>query len=108
MADAGRTEKYCDDKGIVLEAWSPLAAGELVNDPTLTAIGKKYGKSAAQVMLRWDLQNGVVTIPKSVKKERIIQNAEVFDFELSEEDMKTIFAMNRDYRTGAHPDTFTF
>lgn len=101
-------KQYCDEKGIRLEAWSPLAAGELVNDPTLTKIGAKYGKSAAQVMLRWDLQNGVITIPKSVNKERIIQNADIFDFTLSPEDMQAIFAMNRDYRTGAHPDTFTF
>lgn len=100
--------QFCNDKGIRLEAWSPLGQGNLVNDETLTAIGAKYGKTAAQVMLRWDLQCGVVTIPKSVTEERIIANGQIFDFELSEEDVRTIDSMNKNQRFGADPDNFNF
>lgn len=100
--------QFCNDKGIRLEAWSPLGQGNLVNDETLTAIGAKYDKSAAQVMLRWDLQCGVVTIPKSVTEERIIANSQIFDFELSEEDVRTIDSMNKNQRFGADPDNFNF
>lgn len=95
---------YCQKEGIQLEAWSPLKQGQLVNDPVLTEIGKKYGKSAVQVILRWDLQNKVVTIPKSIKEQRIIDNANIFDFELSAEDMETIDGLNKDERVGSDPD----
>ncbi|MBL4952832.1 aldo/keto reductase [Neobacillus sp. OS1-32] len=95
---------YCQKEGIQLEAWSPLKQGQLVNDPVLTEIGKKYGKSAVQVILRWDLQNKVVTIPKSIKEQRIIDNANIFDFELTAEDMETIDGLNKDERVGSDPD----
>lgn len=99
---------FCASKNIVVTAWSPLGQGNLLKDPTLTAIGKKYNKTAAQVILRWDLQIGVITIPKSVHEERIKENSEIFDFELSQEDMDKINAMNKDSRFGAHPDTADF
>lgn len=84
--------------GIQTEAWGPLAEGRngLFTDAVLSSIGRKYGKSAAQVVLRWHLQRGVVAIPKSVHKERMTENFNVMDFPLSEEDMTTIADMNTD------------
>lgn len=95
---------YCKEKGIQLEAWSPLMRGHL-DHPTLTELARKYGKTPAQIVLRWDLQTGVVTIPKSVREERIRENADIFDFTLSEEDMAAIDAMNENRRFGTDPDT---
>ncbi|WP_442596557.1 aldo/keto reductase [Neobacillus sp. D3-1R] len=95
---------YCQKEGIQLEAWSPLKQGQLLNDPTLMEIAEKYGKSTAQVILRWDLQTKVVTIPKSIKEQRIIENANIFDFELSAEDMAKIDGLNKDERVGPDPD----
>ncbi len=97
---------FCQKEGIQLEAWSPLKHGQLLNDPTINEIGAKYGKSAAQVILRWDLQNNVVTIPKSIKEQRIIENSDIFDFELSLEDMEKIDSLNKDERVGPNPDDF--
>ncbi len=99
---------YCKTKGIQLEAWSPLMQGNNLDHPTLKEIATKHGKSTAQVVLRWDLQHGVVTIPKSTKEARIRENANVFDFELSAEDMGKIDAMNENRRFGADPDNFNF
>ncbi len=99
---------YCRTEGIQLEAWSPLMQGKVVDVPELIAIGEKYGKSAVQVTLRWNLQHGVITIPKSVKKERIISNSEIFDFELSKDDMMVIDALDRGARVGPDPDNFDF
>ena len=78
--------------GVVPEAWGPFAEGNhgIFTHPVLTAIGQKYGKSAAQVALRWNVQRGVVVIPKSVHKERIEQNMNIWDFQLSDEDMAEI------------------
>ncbi|WP_077614140.1 aldo/keto reductase [Caenibacillus caldisaponilyticus] len=95
---------YCKEKGIQVEAWSPLMRGRLMDEPTLVDLAKKYGKTPAQIIIRWDLQHGLITIPKSVRKERIIENADVFDFELSDEDMKKIDALNQNLRTGRDPD----
>ena len=80
---------FCKSKGIQYEAYSPLIRGNL-DIPLLNRIGQKYGKSSAQVILRWDIQNGVVTIPKSIHEDRIKENADIFDFELSAEDMGLI------------------
>ncbi|WP_077618047.1 aldo/keto reductase [Bacillus sinesaloumensis] len=99
--------EYCKREGIQLEAWSPLKRGELLNDPTLLEISEKYNKSVAQVILRWDLQQGVVTIPKSIKEHRIQENADVFDFELTQEDMDKISALDKNDRIGSDPDTMT-
>jgi methylglyoxal/glyoxal reductase len=99
---------FCKQHGIQLEAWSPLMQGELLHDSTLIEIGKKYGKSPAQVILRWDLQNEVVTIPKSVTPHRIKENANIFDFELTAEDMEKINSLNKNERIGPDPDNFNF
>lgn len=96
---------YCKKEGIQLEAWSPLKQGKLLNDSTLSEIAQKYNKSVAQIILRWDLQNGVVIIPKSIKEHRIMENANIFDFELALEDMQKIDGLNQDSRAGSHPDT---
>ncbi|PRP51687.1 aldo/keto reductase [Bacillus halotolerans] len=99
---------YCKKQGIQLEAWSPLMQGQLLDNEVLTQIAEKYNKSVAQVILRWDLQHEVVTIPKSIKKHRIIENADIFDFELSQEDMDKIDALNQDERVGPNPDELLF
>lgn len=102
---------YCDKLGIVFESWSPLGGGRegnLTDNAELSAIGGAYGKTAAQVILRWHLQRDLVVIPKSVHKERIIANADLFNFSLTASDMAVIGAMNCDQHNGAHPDTFTF
>lgn len=96
--------EYCKQHNIQLEAWSPLKQGELLNDPTLIEIAERHGKSTAQVILRWDLQQEVITIPKSVKQHRIHENADIFDFELTNEEIKQIEAMNKDERVGSDPD----
>lgn len=98
--------EFCKNNKIQLEAWSPLMQGELLEEPTLAEIGKKYGKSVAQVILRWDIQNEVVTIPKSVKPERMKENADIFDFELTTEEMALINGLNEDRRVGPNPDEF--
>jgi diketogulonate reductase-like aldo/keto reductase len=82
--------------------------GQLLNHPQLQEIANKYKKSIAQIILRWDLQNGVITIPKSTKEERIIQNAAIFDFELTEGDMALIDGLNKNERVGPDPDNFDF
>ncbi|MFE2111644.1 aldo/keto reductase [Kitasatospora sp. NPDC059463] len=92
--------------GIATEAWSPLAQGAVLDDPAITAIAARTGKSAAQVVLRWHLQLGNIVIPKSVTPARIRQNLDVFDFRLTDEDMAAIAATDRGLRTGPHPDQF--
>ncbi|MCM3388814.1 aldo/keto reductase [Ureibacillus chungkukjangi] len=101
-------QAFCKENGIQLEAWSPLMQGQLLDNETLQEIASKYNKSVAQIILRWDLQNGVVTIPKSTKEHRIIENADVFDFELTNEDMKLIDGLNQNHRVGPDPDNFDF
>ncbi|MCD8501998.1 MAG: aldo/keto reductase [Bacillaceae bacterium] len=97
---------FCKENKIQLEAWSPLMQGKLLDDPTLVEIAKKYHKSVAQIVLRWDIQNEVVTIPKSVTPHRIKENASIFDFELSQDDMEQINRLNEDARVGPNPDEF--
>jgi diketogulonate reductase-like aldo/keto reductase len=99
---------FCKEQGIQFEAWSPLMQGKLLDNPTLQGIADKYGKSIAQVIIRWDLQNDVVTIPKSIKEHRIIENSNVFDFELTKEDLEQIDALNQNQRVGSDPDNFNF
>jgi methylglyoxal/glyoxal reductase len=96
--------EFCQKEGIQLEAWSPLKQGQLLTEPAIQAIAEKYGKTTAQVILRWDLQTKVVTIPKSIKEQRIIENANIFDFQLTDEDMNKIDALNKDERVGSDPD----
>ncbi|WP_368389892.1 aldo/keto reductase [Sporolactobacillus mangiferae] len=99
---------YCYKQAIAIEAYSPLGSGGLINHPTLNEIGKKYGKTSAQVMLRWDVENEIITIPRSTQEAHIISNADIFDFALSPEDIDKIDALNADQRFGADPDHFDF
>ncbi|MGM1032347.1 MAG: aldo/keto reductase [Bacillota bacterium] len=101
-------QAFCKEQGIQLEAWSPLMQGELLDNEVLQAIATTHGKSVAQVILRWDLQNGIVTIPKSTKEHRIVENSTVFDFELTEEEMNQIDGLNQNHRVGPDPDNFDF
>jgi len=96
---------FCRDHNIQVEAWSPLKQGELFGDATLKEIAERHDKTVAQVMIRWDLQSGVVTIPKSSKVSRIKENSDVFDFELSSQDMRAINQL-KDERIGPDPATF--
>lgn len=100
--------EMCKEKGIVLEAWSPLGSGACLNNKEIIEIGKKYNKSAAQVIIRWLLQKDIVVFPKSVHENRIKENADVFDFELTNEEIELINGMNKNLRTGPDPDTFNF
>ncbi|SFM36278.1 Aldo/keto reductase [Paenibacillus sp. 1_12] len=101
-------QAFCKENGIQFEAWSPLMQGQLLDNTELKEIGNKYEKSIAQVILRWNLQSGVVTIPKSTKEHRIIENASIFDFELTKEDMERIDGLNQNLRVGPDPDNFDF
>ncbi|MNW58330.1 Glyoxal reductase [compost metagenome] len=97
-------QDFCGAQGIQLEAWSPIMKGKLNQESTLKALAQKYGKTPAQIILRWDIQNQIVTIPKSVTPERIRENADIFDFELTPDELKQIDALDSDKRTGPHPD----
>lgn len=99
-------QQYCRDHQIALTAWAPIMKGRVQEMPTLIEIGEKYGKTAVQVTLRWMLQIGVITIPKSAKKERVESNADLYDFDLSEDDIRAIDALDREERVGTHPDQF--
>ncbi len=98
--------EYCQSEDIQIEAWSPLGQGQLLDNAVLQDMAEKYGKTPAQILLRWDLQHQAVTIPKSVKRHRMQENADVFDFELSAADMQSLDALNKDHRFGPDPDTF--
>ena len=101
---------YGREHGIATEAWSPIAKGRVLDDPTITEIAKKVGKTPAQVVLRWHIQRGDIVFPKSVTPSRMKENFEIFDFELGSEDMESITALDRgeEGRTGPHPDTFAY
>lgn len=98
--------EFCKQHDIVVEAWSPLGRGQVLDDPVLAEIGKKYGKTPAQVTLRWHLQNDIVIIPKSVTPSRIKENADIFDFELTAEDMEQIDQLDKNTRLFKDPDLF--
>ena len=97
---------FCADHQISIEAWSPLARGRALGDPTIDDLARRYGKTPAQVILRWHIERGDVVFPKSVTPARIRQNIDIFDFELTGEDVEAISALNRNRRTGPDPDTF--
>jgi diketogulonate reductase-like aldo/keto reductase len=90
---------YCKKNNIVVEAYSPLAHGYGMDDPVFAGIAKKYSKTPAQIMIRWCIEKGTVPLPKSVHKQRIEENLNIFDFELDGEDMAAILKLNRDIRT---------
>lgn len=95
---------YDNAHSIVTQAWSPLARGKILEEQMLADMASAKGKSVAQVVLRWHIQRGVAVIPKSNSKERIVENMDVFDFELSDQEMSAISALNQDFRTGVDPE----
>jgi 2,5-diketo-D-gluconate reductase A len=96
--------EYDNAHSIVTQAWSPLARGKILDEPMLEALAIKHGKSVAQIVLRWHIQRGVAVIPKSNSKERIVENLNVFNFELSPEEVASITALNTNFRTGVDPE----
>jgi len=104
----------CKAEGIIPESWSPLGGGandvknNMLTSKVVTDIGEKYGKSVAQVILRWNIDLGIVTIPKSTNPDRIKANINIFDFALTPEEIAAIDALNKDIRTGPDPDNFSF
>lgn len=102
--------KFDDAHDIKTEAWSPLAQGKLFDNPVLKEIAAKHNKSVVQVILRWDIQNDIVLLTKTVKEKRLHDNADIFDFELSPEEMKQINAIDNGdgLRVGPNPDTYNF
>ncbi|MEV5038071.1 aldo/keto reductase [Bacillus sp. AFS026049] len=99
---------YCAKHEIKIESWSPLGRGNLLEEPTINHIAKKHGKSSAQVLIRWHLQHDLVVIPKSITPSRIKENAQVFDFSLSLNEMNQIDALNKNERFGSNPDELLF
>lgn len=102
--------EYCAAKEILCEAWSPLGGGRslVLEEEILARLAGKYAKSPAQIVLRWDLQRGIIPLPKSAKRERIISNSQLYDFELSREEMAAIDDLNKNKRVGPDPDNFAF
>ena len=99
---------FCNSKGIQYEAWSPLMRGKIFEIELLKNLSVKYQKTIAQIVLRWDLQKGIVTIPKSSNEKRIKSNTDLFDFELSGADVNAMDLLDRDYRVGPDPNNFAF
>jgi diketogulonate reductase-like aldo/keto reductase len=98
--------EFCEQNDISVTAWAPIMKGEVLNVPQLVEIGEKYGKTAVHVSLRWLLQLGVIAIPKSVHKNRIVENADIYDFALTDDEMALINTLDKDQRVGPHPDSF--
>ena len=94
---------FCNKNSIQLEAYSPLTQGQKLKDKVLVDIAAKHNKTTAQVILRWALQHNIVVIPKSVHKKRIIENSQLYDFNLTNEDMDTLNNLNEDFRTCWNP-----
>lgn len=101
-----KVRSYDVEHGIATEAWSPIARGRVLDEPAIVAIAQRVGRSAAQVTLRWHVQRGDIIFPKSVHAARLRENLELFDFELTDDDLAAISALNRDQRTGPDPDAF--
>lgn len=101
---------FCKKHNIQFESWSPLGAkkNSLLEDKTILDLSEKYNKTPAQIILRWNIDKGIVTIPKSSNRERQLQNISIFDFELTNDDIAKIDNLDRDDRVGSHPDTFDF
>ena len=95
--------EYCEQNKIQLEAYSPLTQGQRLNHPEIQQIAKKHNKTPAQVLIRWSLQHNLVTIPKSVREERIKENSQVFDYNLTNEDMRILDSLNENFRNSWDP-----
>ncbi|GAB19043.1 putative aldo/keto reductase [Gordonia effusa NBRC 100432] len=100
--------QFNSEHQIRTEAWSPIAQGDVLDDPALAPIAAELGRSVAQVVLRWHIQRGDIVFPKSVTRARIAENLELFDFELSDDQVSTIDALNADRRRGPNPDEFNW
>ena len=98
---------WCREKGIQMEAWRPLLKGN-VDLPEISELAGKYGKTPAQILLRWEIQSGYIVIPKSVHQERIFENADIFDFELDETDMSQLSSMNTGKHSSHDPESYDF
>ena len=96
--------EYDNSHSILTQAWSPLARGKILEEDMLAELAKSHGKSVAQIVLRWHIQRGVAVIPKSNSMERITENMNVFDFELSEQEIVSISSLNSNFRTGVDPE----
>ncbi|MGX7031286.1 aldo/keto reductase [Vagococcus zengguangii] len=99
---------YCKEKDILVEAYSPLGHGKLLDHPVITEMAEAKGKSVAQIILRWIIQRDIVALPKSVTESRIIENGDIFNFELTKTEMATINQLNTNTRVSADPDNFDF
>lgn len=99
-----KTLEYDNSHSILTQAWSPLARGKILEEQSLAALAVKHGKSVAQIVLRWHIQRGVAVIPKSNSKDRIVENMNVFDFELSADEVAAITSLNTNFRTGVDPE----
>jgi methylglyoxal/glyoxal reductase len=100
--------EFCQQNEIKVEAWSPLSRGRFLEEPVLVKIAAQHGKTPAQVILRWHLQNQIIPIPKSVTPSRLKENADIFDFQLSQKELEQINELNQDKRFGADPDHIDF
>ena len=101
-------QAYNREHGIVTEAWSPIAQGLVLKDPVIERVAEEVGRTSAQVVLRWHVQQGIVVFPKSTTASRVAENLRLFDFSLDADQMAAISGLNRDERTGGDPDTFRF
>ena len=102
--------EFCNQHNIKVESWSPFCANKnnLLQEPILKEVGEKYAKSSAQIVLRWNIERGLIVIPKSSNPQRQKENLDVFDFTLNEEDMNKIYSLNQETRVGPHPDEVGF
>ena len=104
----GETLAFCRERGILVEAWSPLARGRVLDHPLLVSLGKKHGKTPAQICLRWCLDQGALPLPKSVTPARMAENAGIFDFALDEADLAAVAALPPFGGSGHDPDRLDF
>lgn len=103
-----RLRAYCRERGIAIEAWSPIARGKVLADPTIVGIAERISRTPSQVVLRWHVQRGDIVFPKTSHRERMIENIDIFDFQLTDEDMAAITGLDRGERTGPDPDDFNW
>ncbi|WP_207455005.1 aldo/keto reductase [Herbiconiux sp. SYSU D00978] len=102
------TREFSKQHGIAVEAWSPIAQGKVLGDETITGIAQRLGKTPAQVTLRWHIQRGDIVFPKSVTRERVVENFELWDFELTGDDMSAIDGLDKNERIGPNPEEFDY
>lgn len=99
---------YCNEKGIAVEAWAPIAKGRVLSEKIITDLAAKYQKTPAQIVLRWELQQGIIVIPKSTHQDRITENADVFDFFITDHEIRLIDSLERNGRIGTDPDLMQY